>query len=294
MRIDLHLLNKIPGLTRTYAKKAILNGVIKLNGKKVRPNQYVKDGDKVEYDEKELKNFIDLGERSEIKPMDISFGIIYEDDNILVIDKPYGISSHPVPAHWDDTLLNGIVYWQIKNNKMFKPRLVHRLDKDTSGVMLVAKNKEAHEFYTDKFENHKANKTYLAVVKGDFKKYLSQEGKEFITVENFLGRDEKDRRLVVSTNSTHGQRAVTDIYFEKYWDNHLDGVYSLLTVKPKTGRTHQIRSHLKSIGFPILGDLLYSETEYKRLMLHAYELEFENAFENAPLKFKSNIPGEFL
>lgn len=293
MRIDLYLLNKIPGLTRSYAKKAILNGIVKLNGKQVRPNQYVKDGDSIDYDEKELKEFINSGERSEIKPVNIEFGIIYEDENILVIDKPSNLSSHPVPAHWEDTLLNGIVYWQRENNKLFKPRLVHRLDKDTSGVILVAKTKEAHEFYTKQFESYKAHKTYLAVVKGDFKKFLSQQGKTFITIENFLGRDTKDRKLIVSTNISNGQRAITDIYFEKYWENDLDEIYSLLKVKPKTGRTHQIRSHLKSINFPILGDVLYSETKFKRLMLHAYELEFEEALGNAPKSFKSDSPTEF-
>jgi len=288
-RLDQVLLNILPSITRTTAKKLLMEGIVRVNDEQLRPNYKVKQGDHISYNEKIIKDFLESESHSFIKPIKMNINVIYEDEYTLIVDKPYGLTTHPVPGHREDTLLNGLVYYQenISKLKSGKVRPVHRLDKDTSGVILFAKTKEAHDYYSKQFEENKVEKTYYAIVRGDFKKFLGN--REYITVQNYLNRSTKDRKKVVVVSKEIGQVAITNIFFERHWDKF----YSLVKVQPKTGRTHQIRVHLAHIGFPILGDIFYSPYKFKRLMLHAYSLKIRNFLDKEEVIFSSKLPQIF-
>jgi len=291
-RLDQVVLSLLPNITRTSSKKLLMDGIIKVNDEQLRPNYKVKEQDLITYNEEGIDKFLNLEDHSYIKPVKMDIEVIYEDDNTLVVNKPSGLTTHPVPGHREDTLLNGLVHYQNENNLSGKLRPVHRLDKDTSGVILFAKSKEAHDFYSKQFEQNKVQKTYYAVVKGDFRKYLKDRNKEYIIVQNYLARSTKNRKLMVSVSPQLGQVAVTNIFFEKYWKG-LKGTYSLVKVEPKTGRTHQIRVHLAGLRFPVVGDPFYSRERYKRLMLHAYSLVIKN-FEGEEITFTAKLPDSFI
>lgn|SRR5690606_586984 len=291
-RLDQVVLSLLPNITRTSSKKLLMDGIIKVNDEQLRPNYKVKEQDLITYNEEGIDKFLNLEDHSYIKPVKMDIEVIYEDDNTLVVNKPSGLTTHPVPGHREDTLLNGLVHYQNENNLSGKLRPVHRLDKDTSGVILFAKSKEAHDFYSKQFEQNKVQKTYYAVVKGDFRKYLKDRNKEYIIVQNYLARSTKNRKLMVSVSPQLGQVAVTNIFFEKYWKG-LKGTYSLVKVEPKTGRTHQIRVHLAGLRFPVVGDPFYSRERYKRLMLHAYSLVIKN-FGGEEITFTAKLPDSFI
>ncbi len=274
-RVDLFMLEKDLTMTRTSSKKLIMEGLIKVDGVQVKPNYRLKPNEKVEYMASESKKFIDSGELTEISATKMPIDVIYEDENIIIVNKPAGLVVHPVYNHKDDTLLNGLTYYFQQKKEEVKVRPVHRLDKETSGVILFTKNKDVNEFYSKLFEGHNLEKTYYAVVKGDFADFMQRKNRpdvfEYVT---YISKEKTVDRAYFNTSKELGVIAKTKFFFANYFKHaHDDRVYSLVKVMPLTGRTHQIRVHLSSLGFPILGDLLYSRNPYKRMMLHAYSLK---------------------
>lgn len=291
-RIDQFVLDILPNITRSSSKAVIMEGLITINGEKVRSNYKVKESDEIEIDQGAVDLYLNQSSHYSIKPVKMPLDIIFEDDNTIVVNKNCNLTTHPVPGHREDTLLNGLVYYQMKNNLGAKIRPVHRLDKDTSGVILFAKSRDAHVFYSEQFEKAKVQKTYMAVVKGDFKKYLG--GKKSITVQNYLARAKKGNtrgKRMVEVKSTDGDLAISEIFFSEYFKGK-EQIYSVVKILPKTGRTHQIRVHLSGLGFPILGDPIYSQLPNSRLMLHAYSLRIKK-FLGEEAIFTAKLPKEF-
>lgn len=287
MRLDHYLLSKHPNITRPTIKKAIMNGVVSVNGNfDVRPNYKVQESDRVVLNESDLKKFLSTQDNSEIVPIPMDLSVIYEDKDIIVVDKKEGLTSHPVPGHREDTLLNGIVYYFLQNKIEGKPRLVNRLDKDTSGLILVAKNLDSQQYYSKQFEERKVTKIYEAVIDGDFQSYLKKSNKEFVHIVTYLTRSATNRKFVTNTSKEKGEQAITDVYFKEFWKPNPR--FCVVRIIPKTGRTHQIRVHLQTLGFPILGDPLYSKLPYKRLMLNSQELQIKKPNEEV-MNFKSKF-----
>lgn len=269
-RLDLYLTFKSGKLSRSMVKKQIEKNNIYVNGEvEFRPNYKVSLGDKIEARYEDQKIPFD-----KIVPQNIPLKIIYEDDDLLAIDKPAGMVVHPATSNWDNTLLNAVAYkYKEMENVGDKTRagLIHRLDKDTSGVVLVGKTNKALWYYTKLFSQREVKKTYIALVRGDFASKLGivQE------VENYLGRNERNRKKFTKVPPSKGRLAKTTIKFVKLVKKP-EGIFSLVEAYPETGRTHQIRVHLSSLGFPIMGDIVYGKgNDYKRLMLHAWKLELK-------------------
>lgn len=300
LRTDLYLISQIPELTRTSAKKIIMEGFVKVNGQKIRPNFKLANGYKVNVELNKAENLLNKDEFSRLTPTKMNLNIIYEDRQLIVINKRAGDVVHPVTGHTKDTLMNGLLYREIENskgkNEVPRIRPVHRLDKDTSGVILFSKTKEAHEYYSKLFENREVEKTYFAVVKGDFRDYmLEKTNREYFEIFTYIGRSNENRKQFYNTSQDKGLPARTKIYFEKYWVHPVkkDKIYSLLKLVPETGRTHQLRVHLNGIGFPILGDALYEGDNFSRLMLHAYSLKLKLYPKGKTGEFIAPFPNEF-
>ncbi|MDN5317827.1 MAG: rRNA synthase, partial [Thermoanaerobacterium sp.] len=238
MRIDSFLASELD-YTRSYLKKLILNGLVKVNGSSIKPNYKLKEGDSVDVN-------IPEAEKIDLMPENIPLDIIYEDDDIIVINKPQGMVVHPAPGNYSGTLVNALLY-HCKNlsgiNGELRPGIVHRLDKDTSGVMVVAKNDKAHLDLSNQIKERTILKKYIAIVEGVIK---DDEG----SIEVPIGRDHAERKKMAVTED--GRYALT-LYkvLERYKNN------SLIEATIKTGRTHQIRVHMSYIGHPIVGDEVY-------------------------------------
>lgn len=301
-RVDLYLISQIAELTRTSAKKIIMEGFVLVNGEKVKPNFRVFNDFKVSIDVKKSDDLLNKEEFSKLVPTEMKLDFIYEDTNLIVLNKKEGEVVHPVTGHVTDTLMNGLLFREIKLSKdgnkteVNRIRPIHRLDKDTSGVILFSKNKEAHEYYSKIFENREVEKTYYAIVKGDFRDYMeSKTKKEYFEIFTYIGRSNENRKQFYNTNQEKGLPARTKVYFEKYWQHPVKKgkIYSLLKLVPETGRTHQLRVHLNGVGFPIVGDTLYEGDNFSRLMLHAYSLKLKTFPKNKNSEFTAALPKEF-
>ena len=251
---------------------------ISVNNKKSKSSYKVEKNDLIEIiipDEKEI----------DLIPENIDINILYEDSDLAVIDKKAGIVVHPSHGHESGTLVNAVMY-HIKDlsgiNGEIRPGIVHRLDKDTSGLIIIAKNDKAHNKLSEMFKNKEINKTYLAIVKGSL-------GKDTGRLETQMGRDLKDRKKM-SVLKTGGKTAITN-----YEVLDKNDKFSLVRVNIETGRTHQIRVHMKYLGYPILGDSVYGKESksVKRQMLHAYKLEFIHPVTGKEMIIKSEIPKDF-
>lgn len=270
MRLDIFLSHHNNDLSRSLLKKQIETGLVMINGEvEFKPNYRVKVEDDVEYD----VSGIQLSEK-EIKPQDIDLDIIYEDENLVAINKPVGMVVHPATSNWEGTLVNALLYRYKKmtdTGEKIRSGLIHRLDKDTSGIILVSKTNEGLWYYSKQFSERNIKKTYLALVYGDFQGIA---GSSLLKIENYIGRSERNRKKFSVVPPSKGKKAVTFVKQIKRY-NYQGEVYSLLEVLPETGRTHQIRVHLSKIGLPIVGDSIYSRSrKFPRLMLHAWRLEF--------------------
>ncbi len=267
-RLDLFLNFSFNEYTRSIIKKQIeIGNVLVNNNVEFKPNYKVKPGDLIE-----CRFQIEDSSITAIIPENIDLDIIYEDQHLIVINKPIGMVVHPATANWSGTLLNALHYrYNMLDNTGDKIRsgLIHRLDKDTSGLVLVSKTNEGLWYYSRLFSERKIKKTYLAVVKGNF---LHKVGNNEVEIDNYIGRNARDRKKFTKVPPSKGKQAITKIIFLQ--SLFLEGKeYSLLKVMPKTGRTHQIRVHLSGIGLPILGDTVYGKgNHYQRLMLHAWKL----------------------
>ena len=276
-RLDLYIAERIE-LTRTRIQQLIKDGNISVNNKKSKPSYKVEKNDLIEIvvpDEKEI----------DLVPENINIKILYEDSDIAVIDKDAGIVVHPSHGHESGTIVNAVMY-HIKDlsgiNGEIRPGIVHRLDKDTSGLLIIAKNDAAHLKLSEMFGNNSIRKTYMAILKGKINKDSGE-------IETLIGRDPNDRKkmAVVKTN---GKIAIT--HFQVLDKNEK---FSLVKVNIKTGRTHQIRVHMRYLGYPVLGDTVYGRDNgiAARQMLHAYQLEFLHPVTQKAMKIVSELPDDF-
>ena len=240
-RIDAYLSTKIETASRVTIQRLIEEGKILVNNKKTKASYKIQENDKISVEIPEPKQI-------ELKAQNIPIEIIYEDSDIIVVNKPKGMVVHPANGNPDGTLVNAIM--AICKDSLsgiggeIRPGIVHRIDKDTSGLLIVAKNDNAHVKMSEQIKNHEVKKTYIALVRGVFKENEA-------TIDMPIGRSTSDRKkMAVNKN---GKNAITHIKVLKRFDK-----YTLLKVNIETGRTHQIRVHLSHIGYPIVGDYTYS------------------------------------
>ena len=282
MRIDVFI-KENTDLSRNFISKNIEDGYIKVNGNTILKSSYkVKVNDIIDIDESVKKKELD------VKPENLPLDIVYEDDDILIVNKERGIVVHPANGHRDGTLVNAIMYHCGKRlssiNGIIRPGIVHRIDKDTSGILCICKNDYSHNDISLQFMNHTNVRKYRLIVKGNIPK-------DFDTIETNIARDKKNRlRMAVSKE---GKKAIT-----KYRVLERFNEYTYIECELYTGRTHQIRVHMKSIGHPLLGDLLYGNVDkkFKNLdgqILHAYYLEITHPRTRERMKFESALPEYF-
>ena len=277
-RIDSFLSGKTD-FTRTRIQQLIKDRNITVNGKPTKSSYKIEENDEIAIEVPEV-------ETTEIKPENIKIDIVYEDSDIAVINKQAGLVVHPAHGHYSGTLVNAILY-HIKDlsgiNGEIRPGIVHRLDKDTSGLIVIAKNDKVHAALTEMFQEKKIRKTYLAILKGKLNK---SEGK----IVTQIGRDKNDRKkMTVIDDVAKGKNAITN--YKVVSQNNL---FTLVKVNIETGRTHQIRVHMRHLGYPILGDSVYGRKDNeKRQMLHAYKLEFLHPVTGHQMEFTGEIPEDF-
>ena len=268
-------------ISRSMVQKLIEENQITVNGKKIKPSYKTSLNDEIEINIPEPKQ-IDL------KPQDIPLEILYEDNDIIVVNKPKGMVVHPANGNLDGTLVNAIM--AICKDSLsgiggeIRPGIVHRLDKDTSGAIIVAKNDKAHIKLSEDLKDHKIKKTYIALVRGIIKENEA-------TINMPIARSKKDRKkMAVDKN---GKEAIT--HFKVL--NRYKGKYSLLEINIETGRTHQIRVHLSHIGYPIIGDNTYSngKNEWGILgqCLHAKALDFKHPITGKEIHIEAQLPEYF-
>ena len=278
-RIDSFLNEVIEDATRSYIQKIIDGGYVEITGKKT-----TKSGNKLKGTETIVVNLPE-DETLDLIPEDIPLEIIYEDSDIVIINKAPNMVVHPAHGNYNGTLVNALLY-HIKDlstiNGVIRPGIVHRLDKDTSGVIVVAKHDEAHTTLSDMFKEKTLEKTYVCIAKGIFK---DKSGR----IETLIGRDPRDRKkmAVVTEN---GKIAISNYEILDESKN-----YSLVKVRIETGRTHQIRVHMKSLNHPILGDATYGNSTdgIARQMLHAYRLKFTHPISKKEMVVTAPIPEDF-
>ena len=279
-RLDAYISSANTDITRTSAQRLIEDGNILVNGKNVKVSYKIQENDKISVEIPEPKQI-------ELKAQNIPIEIIYEDSDIIVVNKPKGMVVHPANGNPDGTLVNAIM--AICKDSLsgiggeIRPGIVHRIDKDTSGLLIVAKNDNAHVKMSEQIKNHEVKKTYIALVRGVFKENEA-------TIDMPIGRSTSDRKkMAVNKN---GKNAITHIKVLKRFDK-----YTLLQVNIETGRTHQIRVHLSHIGYPIVGDYTYSngknEFDVIGQCLHAQKLEFKHPITQKDMCLEAELPQYF-
>ncbi|MDY4592997.1 MAG: RluA family pseudouridine synthase [Eubacteriales bacterium] len=278
-RLDLFLSEEIDE-SRSYVKNLTEQGLVTVNSKAVKAGYNVKNGDIVEYELPEIKQL-------DLTPADIPIDVIYEDDDVAVINKAQGMVVHPAPGSYDNTLVNALLF-RLKSlssiNGVARPGIVHRLDKDTSGLLVVAKNDEAHVSLQSQIASKEAKRYYIALVDGVINK---DEG----VIDTNIDRSQKDRKMMAVCREGKGRRAITH-----YKVLERLGGYTLVEYELKTGRTHQIRVHSKHIGHPIVGDSVYggSTSLYDQgQLLHAFRLQFTHPSTKELMTFEAPLPNYF-
>jgi len=279
-RLDSYLAKELNEVSRTFVQKLIKEGLVQVNEKAVKPSYIVETGDYIRVEFPKPKEL-------EIMPEDIPLDIVFQDEDILIINKPQDMVVHPAPGNYSGTLVNGLLFHidtLSSINGIIRPGIVHRLDKDTSGLLVVAKNDFAHRFLSEELKQRRMKRNYIALVHGVLKK---DEG----TIDAPIGRHPKDRKKMAVT-SKNSKEAITHYKVLDRYDN-----YSLLELSLETGRTHQIRVHMAYINCPILGDPVYSrgknEFGLDKQMLHAYRLGFIHPSTKEYVEFKSDLPPYF-
>lgn len=265
-------------LSRSSIQKMIKNGELTVNGKTEKTSYQVKTDDVIAFT---LKDPVEL----DIKAENIPLSVLYEDDDLLIIDKPKGMVVHPAAGHAEGTLVNALAYYckgKLSGiNGVLRPGIVHRIDKDTSGSLVVCKNDTVHQGLAEQFQVHSITRRYYCICCGNVKE---DEG----TINKPIGRHPVERKKMCITEN--GRRAVTHYkVLERF------GKYTFLECSLETGRTHQIRVHLASIGHPILGDLVYGKQDYKGMgqILHAGVLGFKHPVTGEWIEVTSELPPYF-
>lgn len=280
VRLDAYIAKKYTDLSRTMAQKLVEEGNILVNGKSKKISYKVQKGDEIELTIPEAK---EIG----IKPENIDVEVIYEDKDIIVVNKPKGLVVHPANGNPDGTLVNAIM--AICKGSLsgiggeIRPGIVHRLDKDTSGLLIIAKNDQAHINMSKQIKDRQVKKIYIALVKGRTKE-------EEATINMPIGRSTKDRKKMAVRKD--GKEAITHFKVLRRYNN-----YTLLEVKIDTGRTHQIRVHMAEIGHPVVGDMVYSngknEFGIQGQMLHAKSLDFKHPITGKQMHLEAELPDYF-
>lgn len=277
VRLDKYLADNTD-YSREHILKMIKSDYIKVNGKIEKPSYKIEANDEIEIDES-------FNEISDIKPEDVKFEVVYEDDDLMIINKPSGLVVHPGSGNWEHTLVNGLMMHN-KNlsdiNGEERPGIVHRIDKDTSGLMVVAKTNKCHELLTEYFKNHQVKRTYIALIKGVFPH-------DTATIDAPIGRD-KTNRLKMCVTAENSKNAVTHLKVLKRYKK-----YTLVSLNLETGRTHQIRVHMAYIGYPIYNDPIYTSKEATEFgqFLHSSEIDFIHPITGEHLHYQCNLPKEF-
>lgn len=280
-RLDAFVARAAEGLTRSAAQRLIEDGCVKRNGKPAKKNDKLNIGDEISVEIPEAKPV-------DIVPKEIPLEIVYEDEDVLVINKPKGLVVHPAAGHQEDTLVNGLLYSHADRlsgiNGELRPGIVHRIDKDTSGLLAVAKNDFAHTVLASQLKDHSMARTYEAIVCGNLKEDAG-------TVDAPIGRHPTDRKKMCVTQR-NSKNAVT------HWEvvARFRG-YTHVRCRLETGRTHQIRVHMAHIGHPILGDTVYghkkAELGQTSQCLHAGILCFSHPRDGRPIMVMADLPQYF-
>lgn len=278
IRIDKYLSDNTE-FSREFVQKLISKDLVKVNGNKTKASYKVNINDEIEIFEEEL-----LIENN-IEPTKMDLNIVYEDEDIMVINKPSGLVVHPGSGNYNNTLVNGLMYYTKNLSDIggdARPGIVHRIDKDTSGLLLVAKNDKVHAILADGFKNKTIKRVYVALLKGNFPNANA-------TIDAPIGRDKTDRKKMCVTGE-NSKDAITHLKVIKRYDK-----YTLVELRLETGRTHQIRVHMKYIGYPVYNDPVYTKdlcSEFGQF-LHAKSLEFEHPITKEHMYFESELPIEF-
>ncbi|MFC6254499.1 RluA family pseudouridine synthase [Secundilactobacillus hailunensis] len=276
-RLDKVLSSMMPDESRSQLKQAIDEKRVLVNGQVEKPKYQVQPGDQIEVT---IPDPVPL----DLEPENIPLDIVYEDDDVIVVNKPSGMVVHPSPGHPDHTLVNALLYHSPLStiNGTYRPGIVHRIDKDTSGLLMVAKNDNAHRSLAQQLKNKTNLREYIALVHGVIKQDSG-------TVDAPLGRSPKDRKKQAIV--ADGRHAVTHYrVLERYLN------YTLISCWLETGRTHQIRVHMKSIGHPLAGDPLYGPRKTiagSGQFLHAKKLGFKHPVTGKQLVFEAPLPDDF-
>ena len=275
LRLDQMLAGRFPVYSRTYFQHLIEDGFVLLNGEKVKKRTVPEEGDEIEICFQALPG-------SSITPEEIPLTILYEDEHILAIDKPAGMVVHPAPGHWTGTFVHALLahcQGAVPGDDPLRPGIVHRLDKETSGVLLAAKTTVAHQRLIELFASRKIDKTYLAISTG-----RPPNG----VIQAPIGRHPVHRKEMAVLSD--GREAITEIQMLACND-----AFSLVMLRPKTGRTHQIRVHLKHIHCPVVGDSLYGSGNKlaERHLLHAYRLSFDHPVTKQRIQITAPFPDDF-
>lgn len=281
-RADIFVCEFSDGKTRSAIKKLFENGSVVINGKIAKPSQDVKIGDDIEV------TFPDPVEYK-VKAENIPIEIIYEDDDLAVVNKPQGMTVHLGNGNIDGTLVNALLFKLDKLsgiNGVIRPGIVHRIDKDTSGLLVVAKNDSAHLCLSRQIEEKTCKRTYLALLEGNLK---DDSG----TVTTYIGRSPQDRVKMAVVSPDKGKVAITDYKVEKRYSG-----YTLCRFDLRTGRTHQIRVHAKYLGHPVVGDRVYGIKKQKfklnGQLLHAFRLTFVHPSTAEVMTFEAPLPEYFV
>ena len=277
-RLDKYLANNTEH-SRSTIIKMLDNGFIKVNGKIEKASYKVRVNDCIDIED----GFV---EETDIVPVKMDINIVYEDDDLIVVDKPSGLVVHPGSGNYDNTLVNGLMHYTNSLsdiNGEERPGIVHRIDEDTSGLLVIAKNNKSHAILSEYFKKHdNIKREYIALICGNFPH-------DSATIDAPIGRDPKDRKKMTVT-ATNSKEAITHLkVLKKYKD------YTLVSLILETGRTHQIRVHMNYIGYPVYNDPVYNTkkcTEFGQF-LHSHKMDFIHPITNKEMHFESPLPEEF-
>lgn len=306
MRLDRLLVEEIPGYSRSFLQKILKDGNVLVNGRAAKPSLKVKEGDAVSFTipEKVIPDIV---------PEDIPLDILYEDDDVIVVNKPKGMVVHPAPGHWSGTLVNAVMYHCLQSgsslsgiNGVLRPGIVHRIDKDTTGSVIICKNDLAHQSIAAQLKAHTIVRRYKAICYGVLpgnvqSNHISRNAvlpedamtQDCLTIEGDIGRDRNDRKKMTVVPDGTGKHAVTHVrVLRRYRD------YTYVECRLETGRTHQIRVHMAHIGHPLLGDEVYAggrKSPYKLegQCLHAEILGFVHPVTGEYIETCAPLPDYF-
>lgn len=283
-RLDRYLAEQDESLSRSMIQKLLEDGKITVNGKQEKASYKVGQGDKIQID-------IEPPKEVKLEAQEIPLEVVYEDEDILVVNKQKGLVVHPGSGNWEGTLVNAIMA-HCKDSLSgiggeLRPGIVHRLDKDTSGILIIAKNDKAHIAMSEQIKNREVKKMYLALVRGTI-------AENEATINMPIGRSIKDRKKMAVTKT--GKEAITHFrVLNRYTTSNAS--YTLLEIKIDTGRTHQIRVHMAEIGHPVIGDMVYSngknEFGVEGQCLHAKKLEFRHPITGEHMVLEAELPEYF-